>query len=189
VGGPADAAGRAACGNGEHRRQWRDLPRSRTTLIGDRTAAGKRRDKIPQVERALAGRWAAQHHFRLAQQGAHSEFVDESSDRVRTEMAERVRPFADALTRLAASPGGGRRPAELLSAAMGAAMRRCPFPTAAHRAGWAGMAPGNHESAGKRLRGRTRTASPWRRAGLGEAGPAASRTRSPALGARYQNPG
>jgi len=99
-------------------------------------------------------------------------------------MAERVRPFADASARLDGIPGVGRRTAEILIAEIGTDLRRVP--TAAHLASWAGMAPGHNESAGKRKSGRRRTANRWLRAGLVEAGQAASRTKGTALGARYQ---
>ena len=147
-------------------------------------ARGKLRDKIPQLERALAGRFAAHHRFLLAQHLAHIDFLDESIDRVSAEIAVRVRPFEDAIARLDAIPGVGRRTAEILIAEIGTDM--CRFPTAAHLASWAGMAPGNNESAGKRKSGRTRKANPWLRAALVEAGQAASRTKSTALGVRYQ---
>ncbi len=62
-------------------------------------------------------------------------------------------------------------------------MRR--FPTAGHLASWAGMCPGNHASAGKRLSGRTRKGSPWLRSALIEAAQAAART-STYLAAQYR---
>jgi transposase len=64
-------------------------------------------------------------------------------------------------------PGIKRRLAEVLLAEIGADMRR--FPSARHLASWTGMCPGNHESAGKRLSGRTRKGSPWLRTALVEA--------------------
>ena len=54
-------------------------------------------------------------------------------------------------------------------------MRR--FPTAAHRAAWAGMCPGNHERAGKRTGGKTRTGSTWLRRARTEAARGAARTK------------
>jgi hypothetical protein len=60
------------------------------------------------------------------------------------------------------------------------------FPTAAHLAAWAGVAPGNNESAGKRRRAQTRKGSPWLRAALVEAAQAAGRTKSTYLGAQFR---
>ena len=62
-------------------------------------------------------------------------------------------------------------------------MRR--FPTAGHLASWAGMCPGNNESAGKRKSGRTRKGSPWLRAALVEAARASARSKRSYLGAQY----
>ena len=59
------------------------------------------------------------------------------------------------------------------------------FPTAGHLASWAGMCPGNNESAGKRKSGRTRKGSPWLRSALTEAAQAASRKRDGYLAAQY----
>jgi transposase len=60
------------------------------------------------------------------------------------------------------------------------------FPTARHLASWAGVCPGNNESAGKRKSGRTRRGSPWLRAALLESAHAASHTRNTYLAAQYR---
>ena len=60
------------------------------------------------------------------------------------------------------------------------------FPTAKHLASWAGVCPGNDESAGKRRSGKTRKGSKWLRANLIEAATAASRTKDTYLQAQYQ---
>ncbi len=100
------------------------------------------------------------------------------------EIAERVRPFAQDVARLDTITGVGQRTAEALIAEVGVDMRR--FPTADHLTSWAGLAPGNNESAGKRKSGKTRQGSPWLRAILIEAAHAAGRTKDTYLGAQYR---
>ena len=80
-------------------------------------------------------------------------------------------------------PGISQRAAEGILAEIGTAMGR--FPSAKHLASWAGMCPGNHESAGKQLHGTTRKGSPWLRQLLLEAAHAAARTNT-YLGAQYR---
>src|SRR5262249_15869974 len=60
------------------------------------------------------------------------------------------------------------------------------FPSARHLASWAGMCPGNRESAGKRLSGKTRKGSPWLRSALVEAAHAAIHAKDSYLSAHYQ---
>jgi transposase len=81
------------------------------------------------------------------------------------------------LVRLDTIPGVDRRTAEVLVAEIGTAMEQ--FPSAAHLASWAGMCPGNHESAGKRTSGKTRRGSKWLRRALIEAAHGAARTKQP----------
>jgi transposase len=63
-------------------------------------------------------------------------------------------------------------------------MRRVP--SAAALASWAGMCPGNYESAGKRQGGKTRKGSPWLRRALTEAARAAARRKDCYLAAQYR---
>jgi transposase len=111
------------------------------------------------------------------------DFLDEQIAAVSTEIAERLAPFDEALARLDAIPGVGPWTAEVIVAEVGTDMGR--FPTAGHLAGWAGMCPGNHQSAGKRKSGRTRKGSPWLRAALTEAAYAAGRSKGTYLAGRY----
>jgi transposase len=145
-------------------------------------AKGKMREKIPQLERALAGRFAAHQRFLVARHLAHIDFLDESIEQVSTEIGERVRPFTEAIQRLDTIPGIDQRSAEGLVAEIGTDMSR--FPTADHLAAWAGMAPGNNESAGKRKSEKTRRGSPWLKSLLVEAAQAAGRTKDTYLAAQ-----
>jgi transposase len=138
-------------------------------------ARGRLREKLPQLERALTGRFGPHQRFLVAAQLAHLDFLDAAVERVSAEIAARLRPCAAVLERLDTIPGVGRRTAEVLLAELGPDLRR--FPTARHLASWAGMCPGNHESAGKRKSGRTRKGSPWLRVALTEAAHAAARTK------------
>jgi transposase len=146
-------------------------------------AQGRLRDKLPALERALAGGTGPHQRFLLARQLAHIDFLDASIAEVSAEIAARLSPCAPELERLATIPGVGRRTAELLVAEIGTDMSR--FPTAAHLASWAGMCPGNDESAGKRRSGKTRKGSPWLRSALIEAARAAGRSKGTYLATQY----
>jgi transposase len=146
-------------------------------------ARGKLRAKLPQLERALVGEFGAHQRFLLAHQLAHLDSLDELIDQLNGEVEERLRPFEEAMDRLDTIPGVGRRIAEILVAEIGLDMTR--FPTAAHLASWAGMCPGNNESAGKRKTGKTRKGDVWLRTALVEAAHASSRARNTYLGAQY----
>src|SRR6266545_5214795 len=124
------------------------------------------RQKIPQLERALAGRFAAHQRLLVAQQLAHIDYLDEAI-----------------LERLDVIPGVGRRTAEILLAEIGTDMSR--FPSAGHLASWAGMCPGHHKSAGKQHDGKTRKGIPWLREALIEAASAAGKTKGTYLAAQY----
>jgi transposase len=147
-------------------------------------ARGKLRATIPQLEQALVGQVGAHQRFLIAQQLVHIDTLEEIIARVSAEIAERVHPFAQEIAQLDSVTGVGQRTAEALVAEIGVDMTR--FPTADHLTAWAGLAPGNNESAGKRRSGKTRTGSPWLRAVLSEAAHAAGRTKDTHLGAQYR---
>jgi transposase len=148
-----------------------------------RLARGRLRDKRADLEQALSGRVGAHQRFLLAEQLCHVDALDERIARLSQEIAERLRPFEAEVARLQTIPGVGRRGAETLLAEIGPDMTR--FPTARHLASWAGMCPGNYESAGKRQKGTTRRGSPWLRALLAEAAWGASHTKATYLAAQY----
>jgi transposase len=93
-----------------------------------------------------------------------------------------VGPFTPQVELLTSIPGIGERVATVVISEIGVEMAR--FPTAKHLAAWAGLAPGNNESAGKRRSGRRRKGNTQVCSILVEAALAASRTHS-RIGARY----
>jgi transposase len=146
-------------------------------------AQGKLRSKLPQLRQALAGQMGAHQQFMLAEQLAHIDDLDEIIARLDAETEERMRPFEELIARLDAIPGVGRRTAEVIIAEVGTDLSR--FPTAGHLASWAGMCPGNNESAGKRRTGKTRKGDSALRSALVEAAHAASRKKGSYLKAQY----
>ena len=147
-------------------------------------ARGRMREKIPQLEQALAGTFGAHQRFLIAQQLAHIDFLDALIERISAQIAERVRPFEEEIALLDTITGIGRYTAEVVVAEIGVDLRR--FPRADHLGSWAGVAPGNNESAGKRRSGKTRKGNPWLRRALVEAAHAAGRTKNTYLGAQYR---
>jgi transposase len=115
---------------------------------------------------------------------AHLDYLDEAIATLSQRLEELLAPFAETLARLDAIPGISRRTAEVLVAELGVDMT--VFPTAAHVASWAGLCPGNNESAGKHRSGKTRKGNRWLRTALTEAALGAIRKRDSAFGARYR---
>jgi len=146
-------------------------------------ARGRMREKITELERALAGSFGPHQRFLVARHLAQLDSFDDSIAQVSAEIEERMRPFEAPLARLDTIPGVAQRTAEVLIAEMGMDMTR--FPTAAHLAAWAGLAPGNNESAGKRKSGVTRKGNPVLKACMVEAANAAVRKRDSYAGAQY----
>ncbi|MGC2460056.1 MAG: IS110 family transposase [Steroidobacteraceae bacterium] len=115
-------------------------------------ARGQLRKKLPELRQALAGRFGPHHRFMVSRLLADIDYVEEASAELSLRIEELLAPFAQAVERLITIPGVQRRTAEVMVAEIGADMSR--FPSAAHLSSWAGMCPGNHESAGKRRRAR-----------------------------------
>lgn len=141
------------------------------------------REKIPQLQRALAGRVTAHHRFLLRMHLDHLAHLEELIGRLGVRVEEVLAPFAEAAERLTTIPGVSARVAEVVLAEIGTDMQQ--FPTAGHLASWAGLCPGNHESAGKRKTGRTTKGDRWLRTILVQAAWAASRSKGTYLQAQY----
>jgi transposase len=176
-------------------------------------ARGQLRAKIPELEKALTGIVLPHHRFLLVKQLAHIDFLDEQVEEISAEIGRQLeamsRPpdgseqgmdegadessipggskppltWLEAVALLDTIPGVNRRTAEKMLAEMGLDMSR--FPTAAHLATWAGLAPGNHQSGGKRYSGRTSKGNEALTTTMVVAAWTAVRTKDTFLKARY----
>jgi transposase len=173
-------------------------------------ARGRMRNKRAALEQALTGRMRDHHRFLVTNHLTHLDFLDEQIEHFTQEIARRITadtqsptssanngqpgadqpaspsesvPYPEAIELLDTIPGIDRTLAETIIAEMGTDMRR--FPSADDLAAWAGVAPGNNESAGKRRSGQTTRGNPALRKGLVQAAHAAARTKTTYLAAQY----
>jgi transposase len=146
-------------------------------------ARGKLRRKLPELQRALEGRFRRHHAFLIEQIFAKIDFLDETLDRLSAEIEVRLSPFARMLHALDTIPGVDRIGAISIVAETGGEMRR--FATAGHLCSWGAMCPGQNESAGKRRSGKTRKGNRYLRATLIQAALGAMRKNGSALQAQY----
>jgi transposase len=135
-------------------------------------ARGLLKRKTEQLRAALQGKVTDYHRFCLKQLLEQFDFLNRHIQALDDEIARRSAPMADEVRRLDTIPGIDEIAARSMLAEIGTRMEQ--FPTAGHCASWAGLCPGNDESAGKRLSGKTRKGSPWLRRVLVQAAWAAS---------------
>jgi transposase len=147
-------------------------------------ARGSLKRKVIPLRRALEGRVTEHHRFLLGMLTDQLRQLEDLIERYSARIEGAMRPFAAAEARLRTIPGVGARAAEVIVAELGADMAR--FPTAGHLASWAGMCPGNDESAGKRRPGGTTKGSRWLRATLVQVAWAAAHTKGTIFGATYR---
>lgn len=165
-------------------------------------AKGRMRTKHDELVAALSGQVRDHHRFLIRMHLDHLEFLDhqlqpfdqriEQLIQQHTSLPEAPTPeleetsdsvavklpltWAQALPLLDSIPGIAGQSAELLLAEIGSDMRR--FPSAAHLCKWAGVCPGNHESAGKQYSGKTPPANRWLRSILVQMANAAVRCKA-----------
>jgi transposase len=147
-------------------------------------ATGRLRSTRDQLAHALAGRVTPHPRCVLTELWYQIESLNETIARVDAPIQAICGPFEEAVDLLATIPGLARRTAERLVAEIGTEMTR--FPSADHLASWAGVAPGNHESAGKRTSGKARKGKRFWRTPLVQAAHAAARTKGTDLSAHYR---
>jgi len=147
-------------------------------------ALGRLRKKIPELRQALAAsRFRPHHALMLREHLAHLDYLESAVARLDGQVDELMAPFVPQRDRLATIPGVAKRAAEVIISEIGVDMDR--FPTAGQLASWAGMCPGNNESAGKRRSGRTSKGDPWLSGLLTECAWAASYSKDTYLGAQF----
>jgi transposase len=147
-------------------------------------AHGKLRAKRDVLAQAVVGRLETHHVFLLREQLAHLDYLDAAIAGLDGELAARLATDREAIALIETIPGVGRRTAEVLVAEIGTDLSR--FPSADHLASWAGMCPGNAESGGRRLSGRTRRGNAWLRRTLAEVANVVSRMKGTYLAAQFR---
>ena len=143
------------------------------------------REKIPDLRVALEGRVTAHHRFLLKLLLREVDFFAAAIQEVSARIEQISDPFfREAVELLSTTNGIQQRIAENVLAEIGTNMGQ--FPSDKHLSSWAGMCPGNNESAGKRKSGKTAKANPWLGGALGEAAWAASHTKKTYLSALFR---
>jgi transposase len=161
-------------------------------LIGGQTdphelaqlARGRLRSKMSELEVALQGYLQAHHALILSELLCQIDCLEASVERLDEAIEQASAPFREAVVLLDGIPGVGQTTAQVIVSEIGTDMSR--FPSAAHLCAWAGVAPGNHESAGKQHCGRTRKGNRALRRALVEAARAAVKAKGTYLQAQYQ---
>ena len=146
-------------------------------------AKGRMREKREQLTKAMEGRVQAHHRFVLTELLCQIDSIEETITRFDQEIEAYCSPFEEVVELLDTIPGVGREAAEIIVSEIGNDMSR--FPTADHLAAWAGVSPGNNESAGKRRSGRTRKGNQALRTVLNQAAHVAAHTKNTYLSAQY----
>lgn len=118
-------------------------------------AKGKMRAKIPDLERALEGRFDDHHALMCRLHLEHLDHLEEMIGKLETRVEEMMAPFRTQRELLITIPGIGPLASAAIISETGADVPGY-FPTAEQLASWTGLCPGNHESAGKRYRGTRR---------------------------------
>jgi transposase len=143
------------------------------------------RGKIPQLEKALEGHLTEHHRFLLRLLWKELMQQEALITELEAKIEEVTCPLAADIERLDEVPGLDRRVAEVVLAEIGTDMT--PFPTHQNVVAWAGMCPGNEESAGKRRKRRITSGNHWLKRSLVQAAWAASHTRNSYLASQYRH--
>jgi transposase len=149
-------------------------------------ALGVLRKKIPELKLALEGNCTEHHRYMLGRLLSHLGYLESQIKEFSVRISHRLDELlpVSARGRLDGIPGVNGRTIENVIAEIGVDMTI--FPDEHHLSSWCGMCPGNEESAGKRLRSRTRKGNRWLRRALTEAAWAASHVKNSYLTAQFR---
>lgn len=147
-------------------------------------AKGRMKSKVAEIEKALKGTIGKHQRLLIRTQLNHIDFITEQIKNIENEIDRRLDDLKKSLDLMDTIPGIGKRTAQDIVAEIGTDMDR--FPSDAHLSSWAGMSPGNNESAGKRKSGRTKKANKHLRSALVEAAKAAAKKKDSYLSAQYK---
>jgi len=146
-------------------------------------ARSRLRSKIDDLRQCVPGRFNSHHAAMVTEIVAHVDYLSAAITRLDTRVEAMMAPFRAARELITTVPGIQQRTAEIILAEIGVDMTR--FATPGHLASWAGLCPGNNESAGKHRSTHTRSGDPWLQSALVEAAWAAVRTKNCYLAVRF----
>jgi transposase len=149
-------------------------------------AHGKLKAKTPDLLRSLKGKLTASQRWVLNELLTRYEEIESAVARVDERIAHELTMHPDikeSVDRIDDLPGIGPQNAVDVISEIGTDMNA--FPTPNHLASWAAVCPGNNESAGKHLSGKTRKGNAYLRTALVQAAWAASHTKNTYLSAQY----
>jgi hypothetical protein len=136
------------------------------------------------LELALEGSFSEDQRWLLDKELRHLEWLEMQVEVLERQIERRVAPFEEPTRRLMTIPGIDRKTAWTIVAEVGVDMK--VYGDARHLASWAGLCPGNRESGGKRMSGRTRKANRYVRRAMCQAAWAATHTKDTYLSAFYR---
>lgn len=158
---------------------------TKDTGVLSKLAKGRLEAKLPELKEALEGYFREHHAFLVRQILGHIDYLEDAIEQITKRIDEQIAPFASRqVENLKTIPGVGKRTAEVIVSEIGKDMKQ--FPSAGHLASWAGICPGNNQSAGKHRSGRTRKGNRYLRPALVEAALAATRSNDNYLSAQYR---
>jgi len=148
-------------------------------------ARGKLKRKVDKLVEALNGRMTDHHRFLLRLHLNDIAFLADQVEEIDRQIQKCMIPFRKEEALILTIPGVNKTSASAIISEIGTNMSQ--FPTEAHLASWAGMSPGNNESAGVKKSGKIRKGDRYLKAILTEVAWAASRTKNSAFSAIYNN--